>query len=394
MSLTLSTQKLSALSADGTPSYASHTETRVLRLDRPDEAVLPVFVPSDEEKKLLGISQALLRVRARPATRPPAMDYGTVSVSTDAPRAEVLLDGGLVGHTDDRGNLILPNVSVGDRDLGLRDGAHRFVRVLADQTVGVTIGLSSRHSSSPAKELAPIGPNDRGYDEYRRGRDGAVMVKVPEGEFLMGNLDTEGRPLPHTVYVSAFLMDKTPVTWGQFRKFCEETGWPWPPEPYWGFHDDHPAAYVTWEEGRTYCEWAGGRLPTEAEREKAARGTDGRKFPWGNEEPTPERAVFRHNWGYEASEPVGSHPSGASPYGLLDVGGNMWEWCEDWYDEKYYESSPARNPKGPPTGRGHVVRGGSWDSRPTVLSASCRNWGDIGYREGDFGFRCAADPPP
>ena len=72
----------------------------------------------------------------------------------------------------------------------------------------------------------------------------------------------------------------------------------------------------------------------------------------------------------------------------------MWEWCEDWYAPDYYESSPRENPMGPRTGRAHVVRGGSWDSRPTVLSASCRNWGYVGYREGDFGFRCAADPPP
>src|SRR5262245_66554291 len=85
---------------------------------------------------------------------------------------------------------------------------------------------------------------------------------------------------------------------------------------------------------------------------------------------------------------------GASPYGLLDTGGNMWEWCEDWYAPDYYGSSPRENPMGPRTGRAHVVRGGSWDSRPTVLSASCRNWGYVGYREGDFGFRCASDPPP
>jgi len=89
---------------------------------------------------------------------------------------------------------------------------------------------------------------------------------------------------------------------------------------------------------------------------------------------------------------VGVHPSGASPYGLLDMGGNVWEFVADWYDDKYYEVSPARDPKGPSTGRARVVRGGSWDSRPSVLSCSCRNWGYRGYREGDFGFRCAMDP--
>ena len=151
---------------------------------------------------------------------------------------------------------------------------------------------------------------------------------------------------------------------------------------------------MRWDEARAYCEWAGARLPTEAEREKAARGTDGRKFPWGNEAPTSERGVFRREWGYAGNDAVGIRPAGASPYGLLDTGGNMWEWCEDWYAPDYYESSPRENPMGPRTGRAHVVRGGSWDSRPTVLSASCRNWGYVGYREGDFGFRCAADPLP
>jgi formylglycine-generating enzyme required for sulfatase activity len=220
-----------------------------------------------------------------------------------------------------------------------------------------------------------------------------VVVKIPAGEFLMGNREAEGQPLEHKVDVSEFLMDKTAVTWGQFKKFAGETGTSLPPDPpYWGIHDDHPAVFVTWEEAKAYCEWTGGRLPAEAEREKAARGKDGRKYPWGNEEPDPKRAVFRRNWGDIATDPVGAHPSGASPYGLLDMGGNVWEWVADWYDDKYYEVSPQRDPKGPRTGRAHVVRGGSWDSRPDVLSASCRNWGYRGYREGDFGFRCAMDP--
>ena len=188
-------------------------------------------------------------------------------------------------------------------------------------------------------------------------------------------------------------MDKTAVTWAQFKKFARATAASLPPNPpYWGIRDDHPAVFVTWDEAKAYCEWAGARLPTEAEREKAARGTDGRKFPWGNEEPTPQLAVFRRNWGDIATDPVGAHPSGASPYGILDAGGNVWEWVADWFDEKYYEVSPDRDPRGPRTGSARVVRGGSWDSRPTVLSASARNSASRGYREGDFGFRCAMDP--
>jgi formylglycine-generating enzyme required for sulfatase activity len=93
------------------------------------------------------------------------------------------------------------------------------------------------------------------------------------------------------------------------------------------------------------------------------------------------------------TDAVGMRAAGVSPYGLLDTGGNVWEWCEDWHDSAYYEASPRQDPTGPRTGVARVVRGGSWDSRPTVLSASCRNWGFVGYREGDFGFRCAADLP-
>jgi formylglycine-generating enzyme required for sulfatase activity len=221
-----------------------------------------------------------------------------------------------------------------------------------------------------------------------------VVVKIPAGEFLMGNKETERTPLEHQVYLSDFLMDVTGVTWGQFKKFAAATGVPLPlHEPYWGVHDDHPAVYVSWEEAGAYCEWAGGRLPTEAEREKAARGTDDRMYPWGNEEPDPQRAVYRRSWGHEATAAVGTHPEGASPYGLQDMGGNVWEWCSDWYDGGYYAESLYRDPKGPPTGIAHVVRGGSWDSRPAVLSCSCRNWGHRGYRDGDFGFRCAMNAP-
>jgi len=261
---------------------------------------------------------------------------------------------------------------------------------------GKTVVVSTEASGNGTAAqpfVTPAGKNSQGFPEYRRLRDGATMVEIPEGEFLMGNLATEGKPLPHTVYVSSFLMDKVPVTVDRYRRFAAATGRPLPPDPYWGVHDSYPVAFVRWDEARAYCEWAGGRLPTEAEREKATRGTDGRMWPWGNEPPpSPERAVFRRNWGYEGNDAAGIRPAGASPYGLLDTGGNMWEWCEDWYDPNYFQSSPQKDPTGPRTGRARVVKGGSWDSRPSVLSASSRNFGYVGYREGDFGFRCAADP--
>jgi formylglycine-generating enzyme required for sulfatase activity len=245
----------------------------------------------------------------------------------------------------------------------------------------------------PRPSLTPVGENPEGFEEYRRARDGAVMVRIPEGEFLMGNLETEGAPLPHTVFVSSYLMDKLPLTVSRFKRFAAVNGRALPPDPYWGVHDDSPVAFVRWDEGKAYCEWAGGRLPTEAEREKATRGTDGRLWPWGSEPPSPERGVFRRNWGQEGNDTVGIRPAGASPYGALDTGGNMWEFCEDWWSADYFKSSPREDPPGPRTGRARVVKGGSWDSRPTVLSASSRNFAYTGYREGDFGFRCASDVP-
>jgi formylglycine-generating enzyme required for sulfatase activity len=394
-SVTMSARKFSGLS-DRKPSNVESSQVRVLRIEEFGVATIPLFVATAEEKESLGVHELLLRVRARPAT-PPAATYGVVSLTTDTPGAAILLNGGMVGHASEHGTLLVRNVPAGEHELAARDSSSHEVRrrvdVLPHRTVAAALRLSKPPALPPSSVLTPLEPNREGYPEYRRERDDAVMVRVPEGEFIMGNLKTERQPLPHKVQVSSFLIDKTPVTWGQYEKFSQETSRPLPPEPYWGIHDDHPVSFVTWEESRAYCEWVGGRLPTEAEREKAACGTDGRMYPWGEEEPTPEQGVFRHNWGELATEAVGTHPAGASPHGLLDMGGNVWEWCEDWYEEKYYETSPVKNPRGPRSGRARVVRGGSWDSRPAVLSCSCRNWGYVGYREGDFGFRCAAEVP-
>jgi formylglycine-generating enzyme required for sulfatase activity len=313
-----------------------------------------------------------------------------------APGSEIVLDGGVAGRAGNDGSLLLSTVPAGQREVRIRgmsgSAVSRFVSVVKGRTVLVAPGEAG--GGSPQQpSLTPAGKNPEGFPEYRRVRDDAIMVQIPPGEFLMGNLQTEGAPLPHTVSVSSFLMDKLPLTVGRFKRFAAATGRPLPPDPYWGVHDDFPVAFVRWDEAKAYCEWAGGRLPTEAEREKATRGTDGRLWPWGTEPPSPERAVFRRNWGQEGNDAVGIRPAGASPYGLLDTGGNMWEFCEDWWDAAYFKSSPKQDPAGPRTGRARVVKGGSWDSRPTVLSASSRNFAYTGYREGDFGFRCAADPP-
>jgi formylglycine-generating enzyme required for sulfatase activity len=388
---TVTLRKLSGFSAAGAPIYDETVQHRIFTLENGDDALVPFLVPDSREKSDFGIREIMLQIDTR-VVAPPAAEYGALSIRSDSAGAAIRLDGGLVDRTSANRTAFLRNVPVGEHEVRIREASglvtRRVVHVRKDRTIRI-----APDAPLAKNRLERIGRNDRGYDEYRRVRDGAVMVRVPEGEFHMGNLATEGQPKPHTVFVSTFLIDKTPVTWGQYGRFLEATGWPLPPdEPYWGIHEDQPAVFVTWEESRAYCEWVGGRLPREAEREKAARGTDERKYPWGDEEPDPTLATFRHNWGYEASTSVGSHPAGASPYGLLDMAGNVWEWCEDWWDPDYFQVSPSRDPAGPARGRAHVVKGGSWDSRPSVLSASARNFGYIGDREGDYGFRCAADP--
>jgi formylglycine-generating enzyme required for sulfatase activity len=393
--VSLSLQELSGFEEGGQPVYQQSQVKRQFFFADDGDALVPLLVADSIEQKALGIHEVFLRLGARMVGKEEDEVYGGVSVTSGIEEANILLDGGVAAKVSAGREVILRNVPVGLREVRVRGASghdiRKVVRVEANRTV--LVDLSPPGNAVPYR-LASLGRNTQGFEEYRREADGAVVVKIPAGEFLMGNKETERTPLEHRVYVSDFLMDKTGVTWGRFKKFAEATGIPLPPRnPYWGIHDDHPVVYVTWEEAKAYCEWAGGRLPTEAEREKAARGTDGRKYPWGNEEPDPERAVFRRSWGKEATGAVGTHPAGASPYGLLDMGGNVWEWCADWYDDGYYAVSPYRDPKGPPSGLAHVVRGGSWDSRPSVLSSSCRGWGHRGYRDGDFGFRCAMNAP-
>jgi len=397
ISITLTSRKMSGFSSDGKPLYSNPVrDDRTVRLEEGEEFILPVLTADARGSETLGVQEVLVRIQAGWAGRAGATEYGAVAIMAAAPGSEILLDGGVAGRVGADGSFLLASVPVGQREVRIRSASgpivSRSVSVVKGRTVVVlpeAVGTGAQSQPS----LTSAGKNVEGFPEYKRMRDGAIMVQIPEGEFLMGNLATENSPLPHTVYVSSFLIDKLPVTVGRFRLFAAATGHPLPPDPYWGVHDDFPVAFVRWDEGRAYCEWAGGRLPSEAEREKATRGTDGRLWPWGSEPPTPERAVYRRNWGQVGPDAVGVRPAGASPYGLLDTGGNMWEWLEDWYDPDYFKSSPAKDPAGPKTGRARVVKGGSWDSRPTVLSASMRNFGYTGYREADFGFRCAADPP-
>ena len=274
-----------------------------------------------------------------------------------------VLDGGVAGRAATDGSLLLSNVPVGDREVRIR-GAQGFLRArrvgsAGPNSSGATRSPRRRRSTS-AQVHARRQERRRVFDEYRRLRDGATMVRIPEGEFLMGNLETEGAPLPHTVDVSSFLMDKLPLTVGRYKRFAAATGRPLPPDPYWGVHDDFPVAFVRWDEAKAYCEWAGGRLPTEAEREKATRGTDGRLWPWGSEPPTPERGVFRGGWGQDGNDAVGDPSSGRQPLWPVGYRRKHVGVLRGLVGSRLFRVEPAEGPGGPedrlgPGGEGRLV---------------------------------------
>jgi len=222
--------------------------------------------------------------------------------------------------------------------------------------------------------------------------DTGEMVLVPEGEFIMGSKNgTEDEKPVHRVYLDEFYIDKYEVTNEQYTQ-CVEAGLCSPNGKYEGFTGPmQPVVGVGWNQASTYCSWAGKRLPTEAEWEKAARGTDGRSYPWG-EGIDCSKANYM-DCKLEITKPVGSYPLGASPYGAMDMAGNVWEWCADRYGEKYYRKSPSRNPKGPSSGEYRVIRGGSFDYHPMNLRVSYRNWKHSEFTGNEYGgFRCAKNP--
>ncbi|MEE9274790.1 MAG: SUMF1/EgtB/PvdO family nonheme iron enzyme [bacterium] len=218
------------------------------------------------------------------------------------------------------------------------------------------------------------------------GRDGAPMVLVPAGRFIMGSEEGGSDERPRRrIHLDAFYIDKYPVTNGRFRKFGK---------PAYDFGiafagDQKPIVGVTWLQARDYCRWAGRRLPTEAEWEKAERGTDGRKFPWG-EMWDPSKVVWLHNSGISPHPVDRSYLTHESPYGAVDMEGNVWGWVADWYSPDYYGRAPDRNPKGPPSGKKRVIRGCSWQSDdPWGFRAAYREKRESSTWSHIIGFRCA-----
>jgi formylglycine-generating enzyme required for sulfatase activity len=208
------------------------------------------------------------------------------------------------------------------------------------------------------------------------------MVFIRAGEFIMGDEE------PRRVVLGGYWIDRYPVTVAQYRSFCEATGRQMPKEPYWGWHDDHPIVNVSWHDAIAYCDWAGARLPTEAEWEKAARGVDGRKYAWGNEWD----AGKCNNWesAPQQTTPVGSYPQGASPYGVEDMTGNVWEWCSSLFKPYPYDANDGRENLSAEGRR--VLRGGSMLNNQEYLFQCATRIGDLpDYWLLTRGFRCARD---
>lgn len=227
------------------------------------------------------------------------------------------------------------------------------------------------------------------------GRDGAPMVFIPEGLFPMGSKDFRNERPVHQVFLDNFYIDQHEVTVSQYADFIEKSGGE--PPAYWSALNvnvvsQHPVVRVNYKEATAYCESVGKRLPTEAEWEKAARGTDERLYPWGEQDPIQPLANFDKccdHQAYSVLTSVGEKAEGQSPYGLEDMAGNVWEWTADWYDASYYHQSPDKNPEGPSVGELKAIRGGSWSNKAVEIRATNRHGLNPAQRHDNVGFRCA-----
>jgi formylglycine-generating enzyme required for sulfatase activity len=312
---------------------------------------------------------------------------GKILVTSVPDGADVSIDGESKGKSTYSGSLAPGKHTVAVSKNGFESSSQE-VAILPNQVSSPTFHLKT----SAAPQPASVGMPQATGGSVKLGS----MVQVPAGEFMMGcneQVDKQCHPDEkpyHKVYLDAYYIDKYDVTQGEYNQ-CVSTGRckenTLAPADFTG--DRQPVVDVSWDDANTYCQWAGKRLPTEAEWEKAARGTDGRVYPWGNSLDT-SRANYNSTLGKTSN--VGSYPSGASPYGALDMAGNVFNWVADWFDEHYYQDSPSKNPKGPDSGTERVLRGGCWT---TSYLGDLRSSDRIRYsptdRSGSFGFRCLRD---
>ncbi len=289
-------------------------------------------------------------------------------------------------------------------------GQNRKIKIQileGDQVVGQqtkTVDLQDQSSNSFSFQFKPFGQQEEVASSKKKKitweKDGKEMVLIPAGSFEMGDhLDDMSKAVPvHTVTLDTFYMDTHEVTVGQFREFVNQSGYSygvtWNDVAKYSPGDDYPMVYVSWNDATAYAEWAGKRLPTEAEWEYAARGgLIGQRYPWGDDEKLArdyanyEGTGGKDKWD-KTTAPVGSFE--ANGYGLYDMAGNVVEWCQDWYDSDYYTNSPVSNPIGPDNGSWKVCRGGTWTAFTDHLRLASRTFTDPILRYGLNGFRCVS----
>ena len=291
------------------------------------------------------------------------------------------------------------------------------------QTVSPTTAAKVYPTMAKVSRPSPSAPEPPAGTERVLVADNSILLYVPSGDFIMGSkeddpLSSGGEYPQHTVYLEGFWIGKHEVTNAQYRRFIlaggysnpahwTEAGWKWREEegitrphfwddPQWS-QDDHPVVGIRWFEAVAYANWAGARLPTEEEWEKAARGTDGRTWPWGNFwDGTRVNACDRNcdqrwrdesvNDGYQFIAPVDSYPEGASPYGALNMAGNVWEWCSTAARE---DSNGYRNDNVLEGNENRALRGGSYDYDLQVVRCAYRSVGTPRYHYSHIGFRLA-----
>ena len=269
--------------------------------------------------------------------------------------------------------------------------------------------------TTPTPEQAPaIGSS------FTRQADGVLMMYVPEGSFLMGSSSTDGNVYAHEkpqheVELDAYWMDAYEVSNAMFRSFVEATGyrtqaeqqgysymynasgdwdtftgvdWQHPLGAETIYQDLLPVTHVNQYDAKAYCEWVGGRLPTEAEWEKAARGEDARIYPWGN----TFNASYLQSDSRSGPVSIYEHPEGASLYGIMNMAGNVFEWTSDWYDADYYAYSPRDNPTGPASGEYAAIRGGAWTNSSKHVRTAHRDISMPHLMNHLLGFRCVMEP--
>ncbi len=356
----------------------------------------------------------------------PRQEVGALAIVTRVAGVAIFVDDQRIGETRANAVLVATNVPVGARRIVARKDGYRAwertIEVVANQRREVRIDLEQL-SAGGARVV--------------RGDDGAEMMLVGAGDFWMGIGDADqarfkdecrqqggvekdcafDREGPrHRVWLDAYYIDRYEVTNALFERFVRSTNhrttaereghgwarqykdqrWQWikldgvdfrqPGGPGTSNDPSHPAVMVSWNDADAYCRWAGKRLPSEAEWEKAARGADGRRYPWGDAWDG-SRANAEMKVG--STSPVGRFPGGASPYDVHDLTGNVTEWIADWHDESYYQRSPERNPRGPETGTERGLRGGAWTKLPIFVRATFRDSSTPTDRNNLIGFRCA-----